>query len=238
MVLRQRFFSQFQQSANIRNNLHTVSPDNTPFPLDKQLLCTVGSYQFQQDYFLTEKKGALFVRYTVLTTLYLRNGKPGRLIFCRQRGYGAVTVRADQPNSFVLSLYWAGNSHDIVGVCYLSRLAEFRAAEKALQEQLAQLEALKNDAGLKKEIEFEQKLQELMGSYGKSLRDIIAILDPGSSTSLVAPTGPKRRRARVVKVYQNPHTGELIETKGGNHRGLKAWKEQCGVDTVDSWLRA
>ncbi|RMQ38752.1 Transcriptional regulator [Pseudomonas syringae pv. actinidiae] len=121
---------------------------------------------------------------------------------------------------------------------YLSRLAEFRAAEKALQEQLAQLESLKNDAGLKKEIEFEQKLQTLMGTYGKSLRDIIAILDPSSSMSLVAPAGPKRRRARVVKVYQNPHTGELIETKGGNHRGLKAWKEQYGVDTVDSWLRA
>ncbi|KPX91286.1 Transcriptional regulator [Pseudomonas meliae] len=121
---------------------------------------------------------------------------------------------------------------------YLSRLAEFRAAEKALQEQLAQLESLKNDAGLKKEIEFEQKLQDLMGTYGKNLRDIIAILDPSSATSLVAPAGPKRRRARVVKVYQNPHTGELIETKGGNHRGLKAWKEQYGVDTVDSWLRA
>jgi hypothetical protein len=41
----------------------------------------------------------------------------------------------------------------------------------------------------------------------------------------------------VVKVYQNPHTGELIETKGGNHRGLKAWKEQYGAATVDSWLR-
>ncbi|KPW94426.1 histone-like nucleoid-structuring protein, MvaT/MvaU family [Pseudomonas syringae pv. coryli] len=120
----------------------------------------------------------------------------------------------------------------------MSRLAEFRAAEKALQEQLAQLESLKNDAGLKKEIEFEQKLQDLMGTYGKSLRDIIAILDPSSATSLVAPAGPKRRRARVVKVYQNPHTGELIETKGGNHRGLKVWKEQYGVDTVDSWLRA
>jgi len=47
----------------------------------------------------------------------------------------------------------------------------------------------------------------------------------------------KFRRARVVKVYQNPHTGELIETKGGNHRGLKAWKEQYGAATVDSWLR-
>ena len=49
----------------------------------------------------------------------------------------------------------------------MSRLAEFRAAEKALQEQLAQLEALKNDVGLKKEIEFEQKLQGLMKTYDK-----------------------------------------------------------------------
>jgi hypothetical protein len=119
----------------------------------------------------------------------------------------------------------------------LSRLAEFRAAEKALQDQLAQLENLKNDAGLKKEIEFEQKLQGLMTTYDKGLRDIIAILDPHSPVPAAAPTGPKRRRARVVKVYQNPHTGELIETKGGNHRGLKSWKAQYGVATVDSWLR-
>ncbi|AJO78981.1 MULTISPECIES: histone-like nucleoid-structuring protein, MvaT/MvaU family [Pseudomonas] len=120
----------------------------------------------------------------------------------------------------------------------MSRLAEFRAAEKALQEQLAQLESLKNDAGLKKEIEFEEKLQALMKTYGKSLRDIIAILDPNPGKSaLPLANAPKTRRARVVKVYQNPHTGELIETKGGNHRGLKAWKEQYGAATVDSWLR-
>ncbi|WP_460135993.1 histone-like nucleoid-structuring protein, MvaT/MvaU family [Pseudomonas sp. S1_E04] len=120
----------------------------------------------------------------------------------------------------------------------MSRLAEFRAAEKALQEQLAQLESLKNDAGLKKEIEFEEKLQALMKTYGKSLREIILILDPNAGKSSAAATAaPKQRRARVVKVYQNPHTGELIETKGGNHRGLKAWKEQYGAATVDSWLR-
>lgn len=121
----------------------------------------------------------------------------------------------------------------------MSRLAEFRAAEKALQEQLAQLESLKNDAGLKKEIEFEEKLQGLMKTYGKGLRDIISILDPNpGKASITAGTAPKQRRARVVKVYQNPHTGELIETKGGNHRGLKAWKEQHGAATVDSWLRS
>ena len=96
----------------------------------------------------------------------------------------------------------------------LSRLAEFRAAEKALQEQLAQLEALKNDAGLKKEIEFEEKLQALMKTYGKSLRDIITILDPNPSASKGA-SAPKQRKARVLKVYQNPHTGELIEPEAG-----------------------
>lgn len=123
----------------------------------------------------------------------------------------------------------------IDGVKRLSRLAEFRAAEKALQEQLAQLESLKNDTGLKKEIEFEKNLQDLMKTYGKNLRDIISILDPSQSS--LSPAAPKQRRARVVKVYQNPETGELIETKGGNHRGLKAWKEQYGAATVDSWLR-
>jgi len=118
----------------------------------------------------------------------------------------------------------------------VSRLAEFRAAEKALQEQMAQLEALKKDAGLKREIEFEQKLVALMKSYDKNLRDVIAILDPAAVGKAVAKV-PKQRRARVVKVYENPHTGELIETKGGNHRGLKAWKEQYGGPTVESWVR-
>ncbi|MCE5980871.1 histone-like nucleoid-structuring protein, MvaT/MvaU family [Pseudomonas sp. LF19] len=118
----------------------------------------------------------------------------------------------------------------------MSRLAEFRAAEKALQEQMAQLEALKKDAGLKREIEFEKKLVDLMKHYDKGLRDIIAILDPKASHKGPV-SAPKQRRARVVKVYENPHTGELIETKGGNHRGLKVWKEQYGAKTVDSWLR-
>ncbi|MDD2052007.1 DNA binding protein [Pseudomonas putida] len=117
----------------------------------------------------------------------------------------------------------------------MSKLAEFRAAEKALKEQIAQLEALKNDTRLKKEIEFESALQDLMKTYGKSLRDIIAILAPNPGN--LATTAPKQRRPRVVKVYRNPHTGERIETKGGNHRGLKAWKEQYGAGTVDSWLQ-
>nr|WP_189662287.1 histone-like nucleoid-structuring protein, MvaT/MvaU family [Pseudomonas sp. RW10S2] len=122
----------------------------------------------------------------------------------------------------------------------VSRLAEFRAAEKALQEQIAQLETMKKDASLKREIEFEQKLLGLMKSYDKGLRDIVAILDPkGQKASARTSASPakQQRRPRVVKVYENPHTGELIETKGGNHRGLKAWKQQYGAATVESWVR-
>ncbi|MFZ5957225.1 histone-like nucleoid-structuring protein, MvaT/MvaU family [Pseudomonas knackmussii] len=123
----------------------------------------------------------------------------------------------------------------------MSKLAEFRAAEKALAEQLAHFEALKNDNGLKKEIEFEEKLKDLMSQYGKSLRDVVAILDPESARDAVRRgprTAPSIRRARAIKVYKNPHTGETVETKGGNHKVLKAWKAEYGNETVESWLNA
>ncbi|MNN85438.1 hypothetical protein D3C81_2027260 [compost metagenome] len=76
-----------------------------------------------------------------------------------------------------------------------------------------------------------------MKSYDKGLRDIIAILDPKAATRATSTAPKQQRRPRVVKVYENPHTGELIETKGGNHRGLKAWKEEYGPATVESWVR-
>lgn len=120
----------------------------------------------------------------------------------------------------------------------MSILAEFRAAERALQAQMAQLEALKNDTGLQKEIEFETKLRELMASYGKSLKDIIAIIDPAAGRRQSEKPKTQERRARTLKKYENPHTGEVIETKGGNHRALKEWKTTYGADTVESWRKA
>lgn len=119
----------------------------------------------------------------------------------------------------------------------MSKLAEFRAIEKALQEQLAQLDALKNDSGLKKEIEFEEKLRALMGEYDKGVREIIAILDPSASAAAPAKPAPTPRRQRSLKVYKNPETGEVVETRGGNHKVLKAWKEQYGGEAVESWLQ-
>ena len=73
--------------------------------------------------------------------------------------------------------------------------------------------------------------------YGYSLKDVINLLDPqaGRRAPDAAPKAGTRK-ARQVKVYKNPHTGEIIETKGGNHKGLKEWKAEHGAGTVESWL--
>ncbi|WP_339526387.1 histone-like nucleoid-structuring protein, MvaT/MvaU family [Pseudomonas sp. EL_65y_Pfl2_R96] len=119
----------------------------------------------------------------------------------------------------------------------MSKLAEFRQLEKHLAEQLEALEALKGDAGLKKEIEFETKLRALLAEYGYSLSNVINLLDPKSGRRApVAEPQASTRKPRQVKVYKNPNTGEVVETKGGNHKTLKEWKAEHGSATVESWL--
>ena len=110
----------------------------------------------------------------------------------------------------------------------MSLINEYRATEEAIKELQARLNNLSQDGKLQTELEFEGKLRTLMGEYQKSLRDIIALLDPDSKVNkaprggAVKTTGTKR--ARKVKQYKNPQNGEVIETKGGSHKTLKAWK--------------
>ncbi len=120
----------------------------------------------------------------------------------------------------------------------MSRLAEFRQLEQQLAAQLAELEALKGSSELQAEIQFETKLRGLLDEYGYSLRDIINIIDPQASRRVAAPVAAEKapRRARQVKQYKNPHNGEIIETKGGNHKLLKEWKAEYGSDVVEGWL--
>lgn len=119
----------------------------------------------------------------------------------------------------------------------MSRLAEFRKLEQQLAAQLAELESMKSDSGLKKEMEFESKLRALLAEYSFSLKDVINLLDP--QTGRRAPAAESKagsRKPRQVKVYKNPESGEVVETKGGNHKTLKEWKAKYGSDTVESWL--
>src|SRR5471030_2770808 len=119
----------------------------------------------------------------------------------------------------------------------MSRLAEFRKLEQQLAAQLAELESMKSDSGLKKEMEFESKLRDLLGEYGYSLKDVINLLDPQAGRRAPATEAKSgTRKPREVKIYKNPHSGEVVETKGGNHKTLKEWKAEHGSDTVESWL--
>jgi hypothetical protein len=119
----------------------------------------------------------------------------------------------------------------------MSKLAEYRQLEKNLAEQLQALEALKGDAGLKAEIEFETKLRALLAKYGYSLKDVVNLLDPQASRrSPATESKAGSRKPRQVKIYKNPESGEVVETKGGNHKILKEWKAKYGADKVESWL--
>jgi len=118
----------------------------------------------------------------------------------------------------------------------MSRLAEFRKLEQSLAAQLAELEAMKGSSELQKEIEFETKLRDLLAEYGCSLRDVITILDPQAGRRQAPVVEKAPRRERQVKQYKNPHNGEIIETKGGNHKLLKEWKAEYGSDEVESWV--
>ncbi|BCG21954.1 MULTISPECIES: histone-like nucleoid-structuring protein, MvaT/MvaU family [Pseudomonadaceae] len=121
----------------------------------------------------------------------------------------------------------------------MSKLAEFKALEAQLAAQLKQLNELKNDDGLKREIEFEEKLRELMAEYGFGLKGIIALLDPQACSlgATPVPTTRGNRRQRQLKVYKNEETGEIVETKGGNNKVLKAWKDKYGAAKVQGWLQ-
>ncbi|MES2821563.1 MAG: histone-like nucleoid-structuring protein MvaT [Pseudomonadota bacterium] len=121
----------------------------------------------------------------------------------------------------------------------MSLINEYRATEEAIKELQERLQNLSQDDKLKKELEFEGKLRTLMGEYQKSLRDIIAMLDPEAKAGKNLRSGKATgttKRARKVKQYKNPNSGEVIETKGGNHKTLKEWKAKWGSDVVESWV--
>lgn len=119
----------------------------------------------------------------------------------------------------------------------MSRLAEFRRLEQQLAAQLAELEAMKGDTAIQAEMAFETKLRALLNDYGFSLRDVIDILDPQALNRRQATVVSEKasRKPREVKIYKHPQSGELVQTKGGNHAVLKAWKAKHGADTVESW---
>ena len=68
-----------------------------------------------------------------------------------------------------------------------------------------------------------------------SLRDVVAVLIPERRSVNCQPAAMEKRarRDRVQKRYKDPETGEIVETKGGNHKVFKARKAEHGAETVE-----
>lgn len=92
---------------------------------------------------------------------------------------------------------------------------------------------------------FAHKVMTEAKELGISKRDLALAIDPeldrnrsskaDKITDLI--TDSTKRAPRKVKCYTNPHNGEKIETKGGNHKGLKAWKDEYGAAVVETWAK-
>lgn len=110
--------------------------------------------------------------------------------------------------------------------------------KKQLMEKLSEeLAKLEQDQALKHELEFENKVRDLMSKYDKSPKDVLQILgaiDPaiaGGKVDVATSSRPKR----PLKTYKNPHTGEVVKTRGGNHKTLNEWREKYGKEAVQGW---
>ncbi len=119
----------------------------------------------------------------------------------------------------------------------MSILNSYIQKEQQLKQLQDELKTLENDERLKNELEFKEKLEALMREFGKSASDVIALLNPKPAAVKSAASTPSTGRAkRKLKIYKNPKTGEVVETRGGNQKTLKAWKEEHGAEVVESWL--
>lgn len=121
----------------------------------------------------------------------------------------------------------------------MSVLSDYIKKEQMLKQLQEELQALESNSELQQELEFKEALTRLMTEYGKVSRDVCVMLD----SSYSAPKAAKKatgstdgRKKRMLKVYKNPHTGEIVETRGGNNKVIQAWKSEFGNEEVVSWV--
>lgn len=111
---------------------------------------------------------------------------------------------------------------------------DFVEKEAQLKNLTREIEKLRNDDRLKTDLAFKEEVEEIIARYGKTAREAAMLIDPeGMMSDISTPSKPRKKRA--LKVYQNPHTQETLETRGGNNKTLRAWKEEYG-DVVDTWV--
>lgn len=122
----------------------------------------------------------------------------------------------------------------------MAKINEYYQKKELMDKLSREIEALEKDQNLKKEFEFQDKLKGLMKEYDKSAKDILQTLttiDPSVASKVEGSSSSDGRKKRPLKTYKNPHTGEVVKTRGGNHKVLNAWREQYGKEAVNTWAQ-
>ncbi len=119
----------------------------------------------------------------------------------------------------------------------MSLINEYRATEEAIKELQERLKSLEQDDKLKKELEFEEKLRTLMGTYQKSLRDVISLLDPDAKIGKSNPhcQGACRQARAQGQAVQEPAHRRSHRDQGRQPQDFERVESQVGPEAVESW---
>ena len=117
----------------------------------------------------------------------------------------------------------------------MSILASYREKEEMLRKLTEEMSRMEENPELKKELSFKEEVQELLEKHERSVSDL-AVIFGLNQTAASTKLGRGNRRTRKLKVYVNPHTNEVLETRGGNQKQLKEWKAEFGSDVVEGWV--
>ncbi|MNF44823.1 hypothetical protein D3C84_259400 [compost metagenome] len=137
----------------------------------------------------------------------------------------------------------------------MSKLVTFKAAERALAIYYRELQEMKDDPELKRELEFDADLTELLEKYKVSRETLLDILKMDSqnekkiagaklsSLSGAPSTASTKALARSkqkfpLRTYLNPHNGVEIKIRLGTDSKFKEWVKEYGKETVESWKTA
>jgi hypothetical protein len=122
------------------------------------------------------------------------------------------------------------------------KLKELRAKAARLVKLQEELKALESDKELKTDLKLRDEIEALLKKHNRPASHLAVLFDlkatpaKGRKRGAAKAAAPARkRRRRKLKVYTNPHTGEVVKTRGANHKVLKAWKAEHGGETVESW---
>lgn len=127
--------------------------------------------------------------------------------------------------------------------------SSYKEKVREIEKLSLEVERLASSDAIRQAEIVKDKFEALMDAYDATASDVARVicflygLDLNKELGAVRPKGSvrapstQRTKPRKLVTYQNPHTGEVVVTRGGNHRILNQWREEYGEDAVKSWVQ-